>query len=225
MESLAAYLVAAMVAWVPPHAHAPAESSADVLARYQSIASDLASVVMDGGETPLFAGNDARAQTALLMLSVASFESSFRKSVDDGFGRGDGGRSYCLMQIRVGRGVTREGWSGHQLIDDRKLCFRAALHLLHSSFGICHSFPVEDRLSAYAAGHCFADSAVSRSRVSRARAWWSTHHPSPLAVFQPPLNMRRAHFRPAATNLPRRALARMIRCGRPRGLWMIPTNA
>ena len=224
MESLVAYLVAAMVAWVPPHAHAPVESSAEVQARYRSIANDLALVVMDGGETPLFAGNDARAQTALLMLSVASFESSFRKSVDDGFGRGDGGRSYCLMQIRVGRGVTREGWSGRQLIDDRKLCFRAALHLLHSSFGICHSFPLEDRLSAYAAGHCFADSAVSRSRVSRARTWWNTHHPSPLAVVQPPLNIG-PQPAPATPISPRWALARMIRCGRPRGLWMIPTKA
>jgi hypothetical protein len=175
MESLVTYLVAAMVAWVPQYAHSPSESPADVQARYESIARDLASVVVDPSETPLFAGRDARTQTALLMLSVASFESSFRKSVDDGRGRGDGGGSYCLMQIRVGHGVTREGWTGDQLIHDRTLCFRAALHMLRSSFGVCHSYPVEDRLSAYATGHCFLDAGVSRSRIGRARTWWSQH--------------------------------------------------
>ena len=184
MESLVTYLVAAMIAWVPPVAQAPSESAADVQARYERIARDLASIVTDEGETALFAGPDGRAQTALLMLSVASFESSFRKTVDDGVGRGDGGRSYCLMQIHVGSGVTREGWSGQQLIDDRKMCFRSALHLLHSSFGVCHSYPIEDRLSAYASGHCYLDSAVSRSRMVRARNWWSAH-PLPALGIRP----------------------------------------
>ncbi|MGD0675189.1 MAG: hypothetical protein ABSC94_07205 [Polyangiaceae bacterium] len=179
MDSLVAYLVAAMTAWVPLHAHGRSEASADIQARYESIARDAVTVAFDEGETPLFAGRDGRAETALLMLSIASFESSFRKTVDDGIGRGDGGRSYCLMQIRVGRGVTREGWTGPQLIDDRRLCFRAALHLLHASFSACHSYPADDRLSAYASGHCFLDAAVSRSRILRARNWWSTH-PLPL---------------------------------------------
>jgi hypothetical protein len=175
MESLVTYLVAAMVAWVPPHAQAPIESPEQVTARYENIARDLASVILDEAEAPLFAGHDARAQTALLMLSVAFYESSFRKSVDDGLGRGDGGSSYCLMQIRVGKGVTREGWTGPELIDDRKRCFRAALHMLHSSFAACHSFPLDDRLSAYATGHCFVSASISRSRVAKARAWWSNH--------------------------------------------------
>lgn len=179
MENLVTYLVAAMVAWVPPVAHAWTEPPAEVQARYESIAQDLVSVVQDESEAPLFTGQDARTQTALLMLSVASFESSFQKRVDEGVGRGDGGRSYCLMQIRVGSGVTREGWTGRQLIEDRRRCFRAALHLLHSSFGICHALPLEDRLSAYATGHCINDLRVSRSRVGRAKAWWTTHAAPP----------------------------------------------
>ncbi|HXX69844.1 MAG TPA: hypothetical protein VEK07_21870 [Polyangiaceae bacterium] len=179
MESLVTYLVAAMVAWVPPYAHAWTEPEADVRARYESIAHDLASVVLDESESPLFTGRDARTQTALLMLSVASFESSFRKSVDDGIGRGDGGRSYCLMQIRVGAGLTREGWTGPQLIEDRRRCFRAALHILHSSFGACHALPLEDRLSAYATGHCITEARISRSRVGRAKAWWTSHAAPP----------------------------------------------
>ena len=63
------------------------------------------------------------------------------------------------MQVRVGGGVTREGWTGHDLVTDRRLCFRAGLHILRSSFGVCHALPVDDRLSAYATGHCFADAA------------------------------------------------------------------
>jgi hypothetical protein len=177
MESLVSYLVAAMLAWVPVNAHASLESQDHVLARYQSIARDVASVALDESEAPVFEGADRRTETALLMLAVASYESSFSKRVDDGVRRGDHGYSYCLMQIRVGHGATREGWNGQQLIDDRKLCFRAALHILQASFAACRKLPFEDRLSAYASGHCFVDAEVSRSRVWRARTWWQAHAP------------------------------------------------
>jgi hypothetical protein len=177
MESLVSYLVVAMLAWVPLHAHAPLESRGNVLARYESIARDVASVAFDDRETPLFDGADGRTETALLMLAVASYESSFSKRVDDGIRRGDHGYSYCLMQIHVGSGATREGWNARQLIEDRKLCFRAALHILQASFTACRSLPVDDRLSAYASGHCFPEARISRSRVGRARAWWESHAP------------------------------------------------
>lgn len=177
MESLASYLVVAMLAWVPVHAHAPLESREHVLARYESIANDVATVALDDNETPLFEGPDGRTETALLMLAVASYESSFSKRVDEGIRRGDHGYSYCLMQIHIGPGATREGWNGRQLIEDRKLCFRAALHILQASFTACRKLPVDDRLSAYASGHCFADAMISRSRVGRARAWWESHAP------------------------------------------------
>jgi hypothetical protein len=177
MESLVSYFVVAMLAWVPLHAHLPLESRDHALARYESIARDVASVVLDENEAPLFEGPDGRTETALLMLAVASFESSFSKRVDEGLRRGDHGQSYCLMQMHIGDGATREGWNGRQLIEDRKLCFRAALHILQASFSACRNLPVGDRLSAYASGHCFADAAISRSRVGRARSWWEAHVP------------------------------------------------
>lgn len=179
MESLVSYLVAAMLAWVPAYVHGPTESPDQVRERYGSIARDLAAVALDENEPSLFNGADGRTETALLMLSVASFESSFSKRVDDGSRRGDRGHSYCLMQIHVGHGVTREGWNGQQLVEDRKLCFRAALHLLQTSFSVCRGLSIDDRLSAYASGHCFTDARVSRSRVGRARAWWESHTPPP----------------------------------------------
>jgi len=174
MDSLVAYLVAAMVGWVPAHAQ-PQESPDEVMDRYESIARDAATVALDPDEAPLFGGPDGRARTALLMLSVASYESGYRKRVDDGRGRGDNGRSFCLMQIRVGTGATGEGWTGPDLVEDRTRCFRAALHILRKSFGICHSLPVEDRLSAYASGSCTAGTEASRRRILRASNWGATH--------------------------------------------------
>ncbi len=177
MDSLITYLIAAMTAWVPIRAQP--ESQEETMARYESIARDVAAVAFDEAEEPLFPGPDGRTHTALFMLSIASYESSYRKKVDQGIGRGDNGHSYCLMQIRVGDGTTREGWTGRQLVTDRKMCFRSALHILHGSFNVCRRLPIEDRMSAYATGHCFENAEISRSRVGRARYWWTTHAPPP----------------------------------------------
>src|ERR1700761_7071563 len=73
MDSLVAYLVAAMVGWVPLYAQ-PNELPDEVMDRYESIARDAATVALDPDEAPLFEGPDGRTRTALLMLSVASFE-------------------------------------------------------------------------------------------------------------------------------------------------------
>jgi hypothetical protein len=178
MSNLVTYLVAAMTTWVPMKAQV-AEPTEHAIARYESIARDVAAVALDDMEEPLFAGKDGRVQTALFLLSIASFESSYRLSVDEGIGRGDHGDSYCLMQIRVGLGTTREGWTGRQLVTDRRMCFRAALHILHGSFSVCRALPLDDRMSAYATGRCLPNCDVARSRMGRARAWWSAHAPPP----------------------------------------------
>lgn len=182
MDVLVTYLVAAMTAWVPLKAQP--ESPEETMARYESIARDVAAVAYDEAEEPLFPGPEGRAQTALFMLSIASYESAYHKTVDQGLGRGDHGRSYCLMQIRVGDGTTREGWTGRQLVTDRTMCFRSALHILHGSFNVCRRLPIEDRMSAYATGHCFENADVSRSRVGRARNWWTTHAPPAVSAVE-----------------------------------------
>jgi hypothetical protein len=174
MQDLVTYLVAAMTSWVPLHAQV-SESAEDSAARYQSIAQDAVSVAFDESEQPLFWGPEARAETALLLLSIASFESAYRKGVDEGTVLGDHGHSYCLMQIRVGDRTTGEGWSGPDLVADRTRCFRSALHILHGSFGVCHNLPILDRMSAYATGMCIQGATVSRVRIGRALQWWETH--------------------------------------------------
>jgi hypothetical protein len=173
MEDLVSYLMVAMTTWVPLHAHP--EPQDETTARYESIARDAVAVAYDDTEEPVFGGPHGRAETAVLMLSVASLESAFRKTVDDGVGRGDHGRSYCLMQIHVGDGVTQEGWTGPDLIADRTRCFRAALHALRGSFAACRRLPLKDRMSAYASGRCYEGAEVSRVRVGRALDWWGTH--------------------------------------------------
>lgn len=157
------WLVAAMFAW------APARESER--ARYTEIASDLAAVTFDEEEAPLFGGASGRAETALLLASIAAHESTFRKDVDDGRVRGDSGRSWCLMQLHIGGGKTFDGWTGQDLIADRRKCFRAGLHIARWSFHTCTELPLVEKLSAYASGSC-GKSAESRQMITRAMAYF-----------------------------------------------------
>jgi hypothetical protein len=161
------WLVAAMFAWTPAR-------EVD-RARYTEIASDLATVVYDPSEAPLFPGEDGRAKTAALLASIAAHESTFREEVENGHARGDGGGSWCFMQLHIGAGKTPEGWTGADLTSDRKTCFRAGLHNARESFRMCKGLPTSERLSAYASGQC-GHLAVSRTMVTRALAY-SEHHP------------------------------------------------
>jgi hypothetical protein len=160
------WLVAAMFAWTPA-------KEVD-RARYTEIANDIASVAYDPAEAPLFSGDDGRARTALLLASIAAHESTFRVDVDEGRARGDGGTSWCFMQLHIGVGKTVEGWSGDDVTADRKLCFRAGLHIARESFRMCVGEPTIEKLSAYASGRC-GRSAESRQMISRALAYTQRH--------------------------------------------------
>ena len=106
----------------------------------------------------------------MVLLSLAYFESGFRRDVDLGLGqfaRGSGVDS-CLMQIRVGSGATAEGWPHADLVGDRKKCFRAGLHLVRQSFHACRKLPREDWLGAYTSGTCRIKEPYSRQRMRRA---------------------------------------------------------
>lgn len=165
VEELASWLVVAMTTWVPP------QSDADRV-RYESIARDFASVALDGAEEPAFTGEFGRAKTALLMASIASWESGYRADVDDGRTTGDHGQSYCIMQVRV-IGKTREGWSGKDLVSDRQKCVRVALRHIRESFRWCSALAQEDRLAGYTVGSCKDNERFSRDRVGRAKWYWN----------------------------------------------------
>jgi hypothetical protein len=136
---------------------------------------------------------------ATVLLSVSFHESGFRKDVDEGkgkFARGDHGRSWCLMQMNVGSGRTRDwnlaksrfalatdpeeevekGYTGQELVEDRKKCFQAGLRLIVGTS--CKSLPPSEWLRAYASGSCEKGSDESKSRMGLAIRWFDRHRPA-----------------------------------------------
>jgi hypothetical protein len=145
-------------------------------ARYLSIANDIAQVAYDPDEQPAFAGRRGRQETAALLLAIAFKESGFAHDVDKGpcvqhkdrktgYVRCDGGASACMMQIRIGAGTTKEGWTQRDLFADRTKCFRAGLSLVRRSMNACREHPVEYRLNAYASGVCSLGHSGSKDRM------------------------------------------------------------
>ena len=123
---------------------------------------------------------DGRAKTALLLASIAGFESSYRADVDDGRKRGKAGDA-CIMQIIVPRGKLlhlvgteyewshEEGWTTDDLIADRTKCVRAALHLVRESLKICRN------LSLYTIGRCDSTEPKAKHRWERPRVHYVKH--------------------------------------------------
>lgn len=131
-------------------------------ARLASISRDIVEVVFDESEEPLFPGPRGREKSAVLVATYASHESGyFNRGVDLGTKRGDGGASWCIMQMHIGGGKTQEGWTGKELIEDRKKCIRAGYRVMRSAWKTCKG-PDEDRMAAYISGKC--DVAVDQSR-------------------------------------------------------------
>jgi hypothetical protein len=168
--TIAPYLFAAMLTWAPLGWHDYTRiPRTETLARYGSIASDLADVVLDPEEVPLFDGPTGRAQTAVLMLSIASYESGgFRADVDrQDKPTGDGGHAWCLGQLH---GKYAEG------LTDRQSCFRGMLHALRDSWAMCNDidgWDVAYHLTGYTVGVCTEDEPEAKHRADRAMRWWA----------------------------------------------------
>lgn len=206
--SLHQWLLDRMLSWMPPgRSFIPSakESKEDGSSRYGEIADSMIEVAYDPSEKPLFGGKYGRAQTLALVASMSWFESGYRKDVDLGLGklgRGDSGRSWCMMQILLGTpnadGETKKrvyltadgfkfvypkdplwdkAYSGKDLVQDRRKCFRTGLHFARISFRACSRLPVGDRLGVYGAGKCIPGWKPSRYRVRKAQKWLSTSKP------------------------------------------------
>ena len=193
-----------MSAWAPPgkSLYADAKETVDDgMARYRQIARDAITVAYDPLEAPLFPGPYGRAKTLAVMLGIADSESGFRKDVDSGKGayaKGDNGKSWCLMQVRLGTAINGKtpnrvaikggvyefvydgvsGFGGEDLVKDRKACFRVALHIMRDSFNKCSDLPVDERLSIYTSGSHDSGRVASKIRVGKAIKW--------LAAVAPP---------------------------------------
>ena len=144
IAQLTAYVLAAIVYWSPHGSDA---------ARLVPIAEDISVVSLE--QDPLFKGDDTRAKTALLLASVARFESNFADWVDDGrcndaswrrsvqgqhfvlrTGDCDGGHAFSLWQIHPYAGA-----SGREMIANRRVAIREAVARLRVSLdagrGLC----------------------------------------------------------------------------------------
>lgn len=174
------------------------ETPIEQQARFESIARDAAEVVFNPNEKPAYDGPDARIRSLQTLLAISFYESGgWKKGVDFGEGplsKGDKGGSWCLGQINLGRAnemgetpkrvvITPQGgirfvfdgsagWSGPDLVKDRKKCFRVSLAAMRSSLGACAYLPIEKRLSQYASGSCAKGSIESKQRMGLA-LWWS----------------------------------------------------
>lgn len=192
-----------MVAKAPldrPHYIPEAQETVEQgMARYESIASDVAEVMRT--EKPLFKGADGKLRTSALIMSVMLHEGGFRRDVDLGLGahsKGDHGNSVCLMQLNVGKGRSfawnvvkdraprpadppseiQQGWTAKELLADRKKCITAGLRVMRVSFASCGRMPQRDWLRAYASGSCDAGAPESASRMGLAFRWYAANRPA-----------------------------------------------
>lgn len=155
-----------------------AETAEERDARYREIADDLYAVTFDARERPVFAGIHGRARTAAQLLALAFMEGGFAKDVDKGpcvktgkpgRMRCDGGMSACLLQIKIGTGTTREGWTQADLFADRQKCFRAGLHIVQRSFRACRKDGLTALLDTYASGVCGRGHVEGQARLDLGR--------------------------------------------------------
>jgi len=187
-ELLAAWLVGIMLKAVPPGKYREppelVETEADTRARYQAIAAALAEVVLDPNERSIFGGDDGRRRTASLLLSLSVYESGLKRDVDLGIGKHDkaprNSRQYwCTLQIGVDGGKTAEGWTGPELVADRRKCFRAGLHRLLRARGSCSKHGPEAWLRTYTSGNCTQGEKAASQRMATAHRWMSYPFPAP----------------------------------------------
>ena len=158
------------------------ETTSEITARYQLIANDLSEVIeAESSKTnpetshldnPIFEGDYGKFQTAALMLSIAYYESNFHKLVDNGKWKGDNGKSWCLMQVNLNNGNVYIGspemkkWTGNDLVNDHKKCFKAGLAIIKQSINDCSKkgFVGFDLLSEYTTGHCMKNEPYATRR-------------------------------------------------------------
>ena len=149
--ALTDWLTSSMIAWAPPQGRGDTDE-AHARSRYRDIASDIARVALDPSEPPLYATRDGRARTALMLLSIAFWESGFLFDVDSGMCRPktcDDGTAFTLWQLHPQRGAKKEGfkfvgdgwayapdgYDGPALVKDRVLAARISLHLARRHIG------------------------------------------------------------------------------------------
>lgn len=129
--------------------------------RFAEFARDYAAVVEERKDLGMSQRDAVR-----WLLAIARHEGAFARAVDLGVGkwaRGDHGNSFCSLQIKTGRkGKTSEGWTGEELLADRRKCARVGLRIMLGSIGLCKANGASGWLSGYAAGNCVSGTGAAK---------------------------------------------------------------
>jgi hypothetical protein len=162
--------------------------------RYTAIAYNLVEVIFDPHRKPLFKDpNSGRSHTLAIILSIMAHESKFYRHIDYGMSRGDNGKSWCMMQVMAGRYPNRtptwniiedrqpfwgddpnhlhKGFTGRDLIRDRRLCIQEGLKIARLSFSRCGT-SLWKKLRVYASGSCRKGIRESMDMISVAEYFW-----------------------------------------------------
>jgi hypothetical protein len=205
-ELIILWILSAMNVMAPPHRHhyevLANESYEQADARYREIAEAIVDESFAG--TPVFDGRHARINTSMLVATMFVMESGLRRDVDLGIGSArlrhaglnDFGRSWCMGQIMLGYKrmvdpndpdesvdtsikTTPEGWTGPELVADRRKCVRATINALKRSMSTCWKLPVAQQLSVYAAGNCESETGrrLSERRMNVFLRWQTRDRP------------------------------------------------
>lgn len=203
-----AWLLLAMSIWAPPPKYPVGETKEQHALRREQIAHDFYDVAAEPLERPLFAGPRGRLLTAAFMLNWIVEESGgYHLFVDNGKWRGDSkdntfnGTSWCLGQHNIGGGRTPSwnikhyrvalptdppeeveiGYTGPELVKNRKKCARATLRAFHHSVQECKKHNIQstttidpDTFSVYASGKC-QRMEVTKLRYSRFLSFVKAH--------------------------------------------------
>jgi hypothetical protein len=155
--TLVALVLSAMLTWVPLSEHRYYERPETTYARYTALAGDIAMVIEQDRGEPI----QSREFEALLLASIAGYESFYRKDVIE-CRKGLGG-AWSAFQI-AGGGIRAK----RNVCSSRREAARVALRMVRESFQECQRLAFVDRLSFYTDGRCEPRWWRSRSRVGRA---------------------------------------------------------
>jgi len=188
------WLSSMMLQWAPPErrvSYIPEAKEEVSVAqkRYQIIAEQFLDVAMKDSSPRLFGGKQGRLRTAVMMAGIALYESGFRRDVHLGqgkFSRGDGGRSWCLLQMNIGASTVPTAdpilstWKGPDLVGEANTwrCATAGLHMMARSMRACSHLPLKDRLSVYTSGKCRQDEYKAVNRYSFGVSQFERHKPT-----------------------------------------------
>jgi len=192
MMAMAAWVFQVMIKISPidksiEHEHVK-ETYAQAEQRYHEIADAITEVTLDEDEPSLEWHDYDKKKTLALVIATAHRESgNFAREVDFGIGiEGvrDHGNSWCMMQINLPPGRRHinldgrkykydpNGWSGRDLVEDRKRCFKVGLHVLRAHWFQCWKNQYTHRLASYLSGSCDSNVSKEESTVRVNLASW-----------------------------------------------------